>query len=413
MAAQKDDCYYMDHAVDIAFMELVMKRVDLDSLNKSFQPWFDLTFNEKVYFSGGDVEAPPPEDSADRFNAVLVVVAFAFTPFDPKFGFGDHQLLLKKIFDMKRVWAMMMVVLFGLGEGSVSTWLWSCTGLYFRIYYSCLYRFLTRKTVDRRQIDKLSAHMRGLTGVTSPLMKILYRVAVLQAYQIAAYCFHRSIDTIRSICMPTKKTTVPEYVFPSSFNILRNEMFAFMFDWERGQSVKGAFRKKIQYLIGYDAHCKLLFDSLEKKVPVLANASVKPCGQLKETDGGMDDGLFDTEESDDNVSKNLRPHQYGQSKKLRSTAQASESLPVESMRILTLQGNILSLEGNVSTLQGAVTTLLGTVTTLHGIVSTLEGIMVRFHSVRKNYHTTGNSTLLSCPFFPAVFSLSGRNIGFW
>ena len=215
---------------------------------------------------------------------------------------------------------------------------------------------------------------------------------------------------IRNICAPTPLCVL-------SFDILRNKMFAFMFDdsvfgpWKGDQSDQVEFRKKIQFHIGYDAHCKLLFDSLEKKVTVLANASVKPRGQLKETDGGMDDGLFDTEESDDNVTKNLRPH--GRSKKLRSSAQASESLPVESMRILTLQGNILSLEGNVSTLQGAVTTLLGTVTTLHGIVSTPEGIMVRFHSVRKNYHTTGNSSLLSCPFFPAVFSLSGRNIGFW
>lgn len=136
MAAHKDDGYYIDHAVDIAFLELVVQRVDLVSLNTSFKPWFELTFNEQVYFSGGVVEAPPPEDSADRFNAVLVVLAFAFTPVDPKFGFADHQLLLKKIIDMEKLWAMMMVVLFGLGEGSVSTWfLWSCTGLYVRIYY--------------------------------------------------------------------------------------------------------------------------------------------------------------------------------------------------------------------------------------------------------------------------------------
>ena len=180
---------------------------------------------------------------------------------------------------------------------------------------------------------------------------------------------------IGSICAP-----MPSCVL--SFDILRNKMFAFMSDDSVDQSDQVEFRKKIQFHIGYDAHCKLLLDSLKKKGSVLANASVEPRGQLKETDGGMDDGLFDTEESEDNGTKNLRLQ--GRSKKSRSSAQASESLPVEPMTTLTLQGIILSLEGDVSVLQGAVTALQDTVTTLHGLVLTLEGIMVRFPSVREN-----------------------------
>lgn len=117
----------MHHDVDIAFLELVLKRVDHGSLNNSFKPWFDLTFNEKVYFSGGEVKVPSPKDSADRFYAVLVVLAFALTPLDPKSGYEDHKLFLKQIIEMERVWAMVMVVLFGSWEGIVSAWLWRCT----------------------------------------------------------------------------------------------------------------------------------------------------------------------------------------------------------------------------------------------------------------------------------------------
>ena len=238
--------------------------------------------------------------------------------------------------------------------------------------------------------------------VTTPSIKILHRVAVLQVYQIAAFCFRRNFDILQRVCWSTRETPLPEYVYPTSFNILRKKMFAFMFEdsvcgpWEGDKSCKAEFRKKFQYHIGYDAHCELLFRSLKKTVTVS-----QPCGQLKETDGGVKDGLVDTDSDVEELKNKRHVRRYGQ---------ASETSPAESTSNVLLLQILSKLEATVSTFQGNVSTLQDSVTTLQGTVSTLEGIMVSFHSVRKNFHTMGNLPLaVFFVFLPAVFALSGRN----
>ena len=111
----------------------------------------------------------------------------------------------------------------------------------------------------------------------SVTMSLFHRVAVLQVYQIAAFCFrdHRDLFAPSSL----------DKMFAQSFIFLRDNIFRFMFDsldFDAFPDV--SFLSKFQLRIGYVVHCNFLFASFPEKVALSRTAAVHPSclGLLKE-----------------------------------------------------------------------------------------------------------------------------------
>jgi hypothetical protein len=97
---------------------------------------------------------------------------------------------------------------------------------------------------------------KGILNPFQPLTVILlHRLAVLQVYQITALCFRHNCDTMKVKCASMSDVAVSE-----TFNVLRNDIFAFMFCQEESEST---LLSMLQERIGYLVHCKLLLYNMK------------------------------------------------------------------------------------------------------------------------------------------------------
>lgn len=111
---------YINHAVDLLFLQQVQKRVDTNSLCNYFEAWFDRTYDQSTLCVRSEVDAT----AGDKFLALLIVFALAFTCYDETTKFDDLTLLLNEIStnqDLASVWPIVPIILFGSVEGIVST----------------------------------------------------------------------------------------------------------------------------------------------------------------------------------------------------------------------------------------------------------------------------------------------------
>lgn len=114
---------------------------------------------------------------------------------------------------------------------------------------------------------------KGLLNPFQPLTAILlHRLAVLQVYQITALCFRHNCDTMKVKCDSMSVVAVLE-----TFNVLRNDIFAFLFCQRESEST---LLSMLQERIGYLVHCKLLLYNMFPKVAVVGAEADKALAEI-------------------------------------------------------------------------------------------------------------------------------------
>lgn len=122
MGLYSGESCYINHAVDLLFLQQVQTRVDTNSLCNCFEAWFDRTYDQSSMCVCSEVDAT----AGDKFLALLIVFALAFSSYDETTKYDDLTLLLNEIstnqaFDS--VWPIVPIILFGSVEGIVSTYI--------------------------------------------------------------------------------------------------------------------------------------------------------------------------------------------------------------------------------------------------------------------------------------------------